>query len=195
MRTRIAFVLLMLPPSTLLIAQQNPEVQTSFRPFAAPTTIQGYRCATGAAWFYEGGRLRTCSVAISTAFGEAVVPAGSTIYLLPEGTPSYVFLSRNTEIHGYTCRGVKHDLMTSFYPNGRLRVCWLAADQEIQSVPCMQTTFMGKMFRGVSEATLFYDNGQLKSCRVSQDVTVQGEKFKRGEHVFFDRHRKLVNAT
>jgi hypothetical protein len=134
-------------------------------------------------------------LARDTGFGEALVPAGSYIYLLEDGTPSYVYLSRDTEIHGHSCRGVSHDLMTSFYPGGQLKVCWLASDQEIQGVPCVQTTFLGKLFEGAAVAVFFHQNGRLESCKVSRDVTIQGEAFKRGQTVYLDSQGKLANPT
>jgi hypothetical protein len=194
MRPLICFVLITVPLTIFAAAQDKPQPNT-FKRLAAPAAKQGYECSKGAAWFYPNGALRTCEVARDTSFGEATVPAGSYIYLLDNGTPSYVFLSRNTTIHGHVCRGVSHDLITSFYPGGQLKACWLAAEEEIQGVPCARTSFMSKMFGGNSVAAFFYDNGRLKSCRISRDVEIQGEKFKAGDHVFLDSQGKLANVT
>jgi hypothetical protein len=194
MRIHVSFVLIMLPLSALLAAQEKPAPNV-FKRLPAAAEVNHYPCAPGAAWFYAGGQLRTCRLARDASFGEALAPAGSWIYLLENGAPSYVFLSGNTNIHGHVCRGVGHDLITSLYPGGQLRTCWLATDEEIQDVPCMQTTFFGKFRSGDRIAASFYENGRLKSCKVSRDALIQGVQFRRGEQVVLDAQGKIVNPT
>ena len=194
MRKRFIFALIILALSAVNSAQDKSKKNT-FRRLSQRTEIQGYSCASGPAWFYAGGKLRNCELAQEARFGEAVAPAGSFIFLKEDGSPSYVFLSRDTEIHGHTCRGVSHDLMTSFYPGGQLKVCWLASDQEIHGVPCAQTTFAGKIVSGTDTATLFYENGELRSCRVSRDATIQGRKYRRGDLIFLEPGGKVGGGT
>jgi hypothetical protein len=33
--------------------------------------------------------------------------------------------------------------MTTFYPSGKLKQCWLAKDQVVQGVPCMNGGILG----------------------------------------------------
>lgn len=155
------------------------------------TDIQGYPCAKGTVSFYDEGRLRACKVARDTPFGEAVVPAGSGIHLLLNGSPSFVFLQRNTVIGGYTCRGRDTDYMTTFYPNGKLKICWLASDQVIQGVPCRKASLFVDVF-GVGEGTRFYDTGHLKSCRLASEFAIEEKHFNKGERVFLDLDGKLA---
>jgi len=61
--------------------------------------------------------------------------------------------------------------MTSFFPSGKLKECFLAADQEIQGVPCVHGGFFSELFGG-SAATQFYENGGLRSCRLARAATV-----------------------
>jgi hypothetical protein len=140
-----------------------------------PTEIPGYNCAKGSAWFYDDGRLERCTVARDTTFGAAQVPAGSIIVLDPDGNPKFALLSRNWPILGSMCRGggwlgPSEGPDTAFYPNGKPRACWLAGDQDVQGVPCMDS---GGFFAAVSghgnRDVEFYDSGRLKSCTLAKD--------------------------
>ena len=155
------------------------------------TEIQGYPCAKGTVSFYDEGKLRACKVARDTPFGEAVVPAGSGIHLLPNGSPSFVFLQHNTVIRGHTCRGRDTDYMTTFYPDGNLKVCWLASDEVIEGVPCRKAAVFVDVF-GVGEGTRFYDTGRLKSCRLASEFAVEQKHFNKGERVFLGADGKLA---
>jgi hypothetical protein len=66
-------------------AQSKP--QTHRKTLDQPAEIQGYPCAKGYAWFFADGKLANCFVSRDIAFGEATVPAGSWITLLPDGKP------------------------------------------------------------------------------------------------------------
>ena len=149
----------------------------------SPAEVQGYPCAKGYAWFYPGGGLRACAVSRETSFGEVRVPAGSLIHLSADGKPAFVFLSRDAEILEYKCRGGGHDFMTVLYPTGKLKLCWLSADQEIQGVPCMRAGFIADVFGG-GVGTHFYENGALRTCKLSRDFEMGDKKYRRGEHAY-----------
>lgn len=148
----------------------------------AAQEIQGYPCAKGYAWFYSDGRLETCTVERETVFGEARVPERSRIYLRTDGSPDFVFLSRDTRLVGLTCRGGGHSYMTAFYPSGKLKVCWLSGDQEVQGVPCMGASFIADVFGG-SVGVRFWENGKLNTCKLSKDF----DGLRRGQHIVFSQ--------
>ncbi len=160
------------------LAATKAELQR--KTLAQSTEIQGYQCAKGYAWFYPGERLEGCTVAQDTDFGEARVPAGSGINLTRDGRPSSVFLKHDTEIASYRCEGgnwllgPSEGAITAFYPSGKLKLCWLAADREVQGVPCASSG----MFTGNSSVE-FYENGKLQACKLAKDYGrgKRGERF------------------
>ncbi|MGA3023145.1 MAG: hypothetical protein ABSF98_00095 [Bryobacteraceae bacterium] len=148
---------------------------------SAAAAINEYPCAGGTTSYVARTGLTSCKVSRETAFGEARVPEGSTISLR-EDKPAFTFLSRDARIDGYTCRGGEHDWSTAFYPSGKLKVCWLAADQDVQGVPCMRASFFSDVFGGTA-GVHFYENGKLRTCKVSRDTSIQGRRFRSRDHV------------
>lgn len=150
-----------------------------------PSEIQGYDCAKGYAWLYDNGRLERCTVARDTTFGEAQIPSGSIIVLDPDGNPRFAFLSRNWPILGPMCRGGAwfgpgEGPDTAFYPNGKLKVCWLAGDQYVQGVPCKDSGgFFAAILGHGNRDVEFYENGRLKSCTLAKDFA----DLKRGQFI------------
>lgn len=118
---------------------------------------------------------------------------------LPEGTVIHsrrgneiiCFLPRNTEVQGLMCRGSGHNWQTVFYTNGKLALAWLAQTEEIQGVPCMAASFLREVFGG-SSGVRFHDNGNLSRCKLAKNFTIEGHAFKKGDHVSFDRERRLI---
>jgi len=163
----------------------DKRAHTERRRLDKATDIQGYPCKPGYAWFYDGGSLSSCQVAHEVAFGEGTASAGSWITVLPTGEPDFAFLRDDTRIGAVTCRGSamgREGISTSFYPSGRLKACFLAADQEIQGVPCEHDGFVSEVFHGDSVVE-FYENGDLHSCRLSKAAIVRGKTFDKGERV------------
>ena len=142
----------------------------------APTEIQGYPCDKGYAWLYLEGDLQRCSVSRETAFGEARVPKGSVIVLSADGKTDYALLSADTPILSYTCKGggpvgPGQGASTAFYPSGKLKVCWLAEDQNVQGTPCIGVDGLATAdFHPGGIETEFYESGKLRSCTLSRDV-------------------------
>jgi hypothetical protein len=156
------------------------EAQLQRKTLAQSIEIHGYQCAKGNAWFYTDGKLKECAVARDTDFGVARAPAGSWINLTRDGKPDFLFLVRDTNILGYSCRGGNRLLgptegaTTGFYPSGKLKYCWLTADREVQGVPCAGSS----MFSGKSEVD-FHEDGRLKGCKLAKDYgsLKAGERF------------------
>ena len=106
-----------------------------------------------------------------------------------------VFLTENLKVQGVYCRGdKKHGYQTVFYPDGKLKLCWLAKDQIIHGIPCKKTTFWGEVFRYFkgSARVEFYRNGKLKRCKLAKDFVIDGKTYKKGDILFFDKHGKLL---
>lgn len=148
-----------------------------------PTEIQGYPCGKGYAWFFDGGRLRRCTVTREIAFGEARVPAGTYITLHPDGTPDFIQMSHDAPILGMKCQGGSwlgsgEGSMVAFYPSGKLKICYLAGDQQVQGVPCAHGGFWATV-NGVDPGVLFDESGKLRSCKLARDFGSQhkGERF------------------
>jgi hypothetical protein len=155
--------------------------QSSRKALAQPTEIQGYPCAKGYAWFFADGKLERCAVTRAVAFGEATVPSGSWITLLPDGKPRLAQLKQDAKVAGVTCMGGSwlgpgEGATTAFYPSGKLKQCYLAGDQTVQGVPCTNGGLFGDGMGGGAE---FYENGKLKSCKLTRDFGAlhKGERF------------------
>jgi hypothetical protein len=69
------------------------------------TTIQGYPCARGDAWFYPDGSLNQCTLSRSAALGDLPVPRGSVVEFWPNGAAHYLMLQRPAPLAGYKIRG------------------------------------------------------------------------------------------
>jgi len=165
--------------ASLLSAAAPPETQRKY--LDQPTVIQGYRCARGYAWFFPDGRLNRCTISWEIAIGEANLPEGSIIELTQNGSLQYVMMKRDTVVSSVRCSGggpldPAEGSVTVLYPSGKLKLCYPAAGQMVQGVPCASGGFW-KAIVGHDQAVEFYENGKLKSCSLSQDFGNQ----KRGD--------------
>jgi hypothetical protein len=138
-----------------------------------PTTIQGYPCARGIAWFFPGGQLEKCTVTRDVPFGEITVPAGSYITLTEDGKPNFVQMPHDAPVLGMQCQGggwlgTGEASVVAFYPSGKLKVCYLARDQLVQGVPCDHGGFFATL-SGPDPGVLFYESGKLRQCRLTAD--------------------------
>ena len=155
------------------------------------TEIHGYLCAKGYAMVYPSGHLASCSVSRETVFGEALIPAGSIIDLDWTGKPKGAMMAHNTVIAGVKCGGgnwllgPSEGAATGFYPNGKLKICFLAGDQSVQGVPCMTAGFIGLFGDGARRdgGAKFYESGKLESCTLGKDFggKRRGEHFQQGQ--------------
>ncbi len=173
----------------LLISAMSLSAQSATRPALThktldqPTELQGYPCARGDAWFFQDGRLNRCTVTREVAFGEARIPAGTYIALHPDGTPDLIQLPHNSPILGLNCMGgswlgPSEGAMVAFYPNGKLKQCFLVADQTVQGVPCAANAFSFP-FATPNPGALFDESGKLRACKLAKDFGAQrkGDRF------------------
>lgn len=136
--------------------------------------VQGYPCAKGDAWYYEGGRLRGCTLSRDAEVGQAQVEKGSIIHLREDGTPLRVMLRRATTVAGVRCAGAgwllgpSEGSVTEFYPDGHLKLCFLPEDQAVQGVPCARGGLWKATFSREWPVELD-EHGRLMSCGLSKD--------------------------
>jgi len=81
--------------------------------------------------------------------------------------------------------------MTGFYPDGTLRLAWLAEDEVIDGIPCSGFSFLAAVLGG-GGGTYFHENGTLKRARLSEDFVIEGRKFKRHSVIELDPTGHLV---
>jgi hypothetical protein len=149
-----------------------------------PTGVQSYPCAKGIAWFFDDGRLNRCTVTREIAFGEVRIPVGSYIALHPDGTPDLVQMPHDASILGLMkCQGGSwfgsgEGSVVAFYPSGKLKLCYLAGDQQVQGVPCAHGGFFASL-GGVDPGVLFDESGKLRACKLARAYGAQrkGERF------------------
>ncbi|TFH64725.1 MAG: hypothetical protein E4G91_04905 [Candidatus Zixiibacteriota bacterium] len=87
--------------------------------------------------------------------------------------------------------------MTGFHPNGQLKTAWLAQDEIIQGIPCAKFKFLSAVLgwiegSGKNGSTVFHENGLLRYCALSENFTIEGQRFRRGDAVRFDKDGKLI---
>lgn len=191
MRTSVVFVIVYfviglsitgLPASSTAQALGD----TIRRKLAQPIEIQGYPCAKGYAWFYSDGKLQKCTVTREMPYGEITIPAGSWITLTEDGEPWGVQMPHDAAMLGLTCQGgsflgPSESSVVAFYPNGKLKDCYLAHDQLVQGVPCSHGGFWTSL-DGPDPGVHFAPDGKLKRCRLSADYQGhhRGEVFAAG---------------
>ena len=175
------FALLLCGLSLVAMAGTPPTVTR--KTLDQPTEIQGYPCAKGNAWFFDEGRLNRCTVTREIAFGEARIPAGSYIALHPDGTPDLAQMPGDAPILSLKCQGGSwlgpgEGSVVAFYPSGKLKLCFLAGNQQVQGVPCAHGGFWATL-SGVDPGVLFDESGKLRACRLARDYGAQhkGERF------------------
>lgn len=154
------------------------------------TTIQGYPCSRGEAWFYPDGSLNQCTLSRPAAIGSDLrVPRGAVIELWPSGAAHYLMLQHPGVLAGYRVRGsTRHGLSrgatTSFYRTGELRSFYLVSTQTIQGIPCR-----GGAWDTLTDPTggenmvEFYRDGKLESCKLSRDFS----GFRAGQRIVLPR--------
>ena len=150
---------------------------------AQNSLVQGYPCAKGRAWFYDGGRLRGCTLSRDAFFGQARAEKGSIIYLREDGAPLRAMLLRASTVAGLRCAGAgflgpAEGSVTEFYPDGHLKLCFLPEDTTVQGVPCARGGFWKATFSHEYPVELD-EHGQLMSCGLAHDFDghSRGDKY------------------
>ncbi|MCE1189830.1 MAG: hypothetical protein LWX56_11905 [Ignavibacteria bacterium] len=151
---------------------------------------------SGTAFFYEDDttRLKAGILSRPHKFGNIVLPGGSKVYLSKNGCLDFAFLPFNYRIGEYDVKGEgPESWQTVFYPDGTVKVIWLAHDHIIQGVPCREANFWSELFSGESSVR-FYSNGKIQHCKLAHDAYFQGQYIKKNRHLEFDSTGTIVKT-
>ena len=181
-----AFLLASFAAASPLLAGPAQQTAPTRDRLASPVVVDGVPCDAGYLWRFPSGQLHRCTIDRDARVRGAQLPKGSTVAFKEDGDYEYVFLPRTSEIEGYQCRGSGHDFMTTFHPNGRLKLCWFPQDREVQGVPCAAFSFWSDAVLRKPSGVSFHPNGALAECRLSGDATIKGTAFRRGTRVRLD---------
>jgi hypothetical protein len=177
----IFFIYLSLKPNEGKVSSTS-----SGQTLSAPADIQGVSCQ-GHVEYYSNGTLKTCTLAREDTLSGQPLAEGTVVNFTADGVLDWCFLQHDTEIQGHLCKGRGHGWMTSFYPNGKLKVAWLGREEVIQGIPCAEYSFWTDAFGG-GAATYFYESGNLKRCRLADTVTIGGKLLTKGNWAAFDEN-------
>lgn len=161
------------------------------------STIQGFPCARGAAWFYPDGSLNQCTLSRPAAIGDLRVPRGSVVEFWPSGTAHLLMLPHAGLLAGYRVRGgtrfgLSRGATTAFYRSGELRSFYLVGNQTIQGVPCRGGSWNTLTDPTGSETEVeLYPDGKIQSCKLSQNFS----GFHAGERIVIPHLTSVAAAT
>jgi hypothetical protein len=177
---------------SLAMGQIDPPAR---RKLAAPEVIDGVSCAaTGRAYaeFHASGRLEACPVTADTTIAGQRLPAGTWIRLTDDRVLRSVWLPRDTDIGGYLCKGTGlKGWSVEFHPDGVLKLCFLAADREVDGVTCLGGSFWNEVTKG-STAIELREDGSIESCRAAESLRRNGVEVRKGSRVRFDVKGKVT---
>ncbi len=174
-------------------AKESPSGKTTVLDSGDIVEVQGIPCR-GSIFYYKDGKLESCILAHEdTLFGQSF-PEGTQVSFTQEGVVDCCALPYDVSIQGHLCKGEGPGSWgTCFYPNGQLKLVWLAKDEIIQGIPCAYASFWRDVLGG-SSGTYFHENGNLANCKLARDATIEGQSFKKGDRVHFDKEGKLVRS-
>jgi hypothetical protein len=182
--TGSALVLLYL--ITLGIRAHNPVIKSaSGEILTGPIEVQGLSCQVPAQ-YHPNGQLKTCILARDDTLSGQPFPEGTRLAFTEKGDLWRCYLSKDSEIHGYLCKGERDGFRTLFYSVDKLKRIWLARDEVIDGVPCAKYEYLSR-----NDVT-FHENGRLESCKLSDDFTIGDHKFKKGDDIKFDDQGNVV---
>lgn len=171
-----------LPAGTVIhFSEGSPKTCT----LGAEATVAGFRLPAATEVGFDLGRLRYAKLAQTLTVRGNDFPAGSRIYFQTIWMPDipgawHCALPAPMVIQGHLCaRG--ENLGQFYYPSGKLRATWLAADEEIDGVPCTTSKSVLRprtLFYGLDTMVWFFENGRLQQAMLSRDCTLQGRVFK-----------------
>jgi hypothetical protein len=157
-----------------------------------PTEFQARWCDKGDTRFDKDWHLVACHVARDYTVGELTIPADSWVHFYPEGPPLWAELSRDMMYQGLLLKNGKKDWSQHFYKDGSLEKASLARKEEIQGVVCAKASILGTL--GGRTHVRFHDNGKLESCKLAEPVTIEGQAFKKGDRITFNRDGALKSS-
>jgi len=112
------------------------------------------------------------------------LPAGTWIRLHDDGSPDGAWLSRDTPLSGYACRGDGFkQWAVRFHHNGTLSLCFLRHDTVIDGVPCLRGTFYTEVRGGGRSGISVDSTGRLRRCQAARDFARDGRRYRKWEVV------------
>ena len=187
MEIRSALVLIAALTGQSVVAQDS--VRVVRQRLAQPQTIGGVSCdATRYARIYSSGVLESCPLAHDTTIGSHALPRGTWVHLTATGRLRSVWLPRDWALQGHTCRGTGNQgWSVLFHESGGLALCFLAAAEVIDGVPCQRGTFWLEVLRTLKQsahlATKLNPDGSLESCQAAKDFVLDGVAYEKGQLV------------
>lgn len=139
--------------------------------------------------YYENGNIEFCRLSQIDTLSGQILPENTGVHFTEKGILNWCFLPKDLLIQGHLCRGGGYSFMTNFYPNGQLKIAWLAENEVIQNIPCSKFNFFSAIFysfHGKPGKTSFYENGRLKYCELSEKKTINGIQYQKGDAVSFE---------
>jgi hypothetical protein len=149
--------------------------------------LQGYLCL-GWVWFHDNGGLQEFQLAESTEVQGIGFPARTWVSLDESGRLDYVFLPRNMGIQGVPCAGNRmgrEGIMTSFYPNSKLRECFLAFSATVRNVP---------LRAGAFSPVEFHPDGGLKSGWLAEPYEASGTIYGKNTRLTFTEEGMVTES-
>ena len=133
--------------------------------------------------FYPNGKIQMGKLNRDAVIQGITIPAGSQIWLTPEGKLDHCWLSKNLMINKIPVKGGPFKVDTKFYDNGQLHFVFLAKSTLIQGIPCQAD---------ILKPVEFYPNGSLKLATIFQTIRLDEKTFKKGTTILFDDKGKVA---
>ncbi|MEO6596541.1 MAG: hypothetical protein ABIP94_17455 [Planctomycetota bacterium] len=149
---------------------------------AEPTKIQGVPCR-GWVRLHPDGSLSSFELAATATIQGHALPATSYVWLDEGSQLQTCFLSQDTTIQGYLCRGGPFKIATTFHADGSLRAFFPREPVTIDGVVCAASP-LGPVY--------LHPDGHLAGCRLAEDLERGRQVLRRGTDVRFDEHGQLV---
>jgi hypothetical protein len=86
--------------------------------------------------FLNDGTPYECVISRESAFGEHLLPAKTTVFYNHWGNRFSFWLPKETRLAGFAVRKSTDGIGNKLHTNGTLKAIWLAYDQDISGVPC-----------------------------------------------------------
>jgi hypothetical protein len=185
-RTVIASVALVMVAGALSSACAAGRFRAERFTLKSPEEIEGVPCGAGYIWRFPDGRLHRCTLDHDAIVRNAPLPKGAAVAFNEDGSHAYVFLPKTTTIEGYACKGSGHNFMTTFHDNGRLKLCWMEENRDVQGIPCAGFSVWSDVLSGNPSGVYFHPDGRLAECRVTRDVKVGGRAYTQNERIYLD---------
>ena len=125
-------------------------------------------------WMDDNGNVLQGRLAQKLPVGEIVLPIGTTVFLYEDCSVKKAWLPRDMSIDGIPVKG-GFKIETGFWPNGRLRFCFLDDDQHINGFPCHASTL---------SIVRFDSTGNLLQCTLEGDYLYDQSLFRAGTELW-----------